>query len=186
MRLIATLALAALLAACSSQVTEPSYYLLRGDVAMDSRPLAPAMDIGLGTVALAPYIDQQGLLLETTSGQIRPARQHLWAEPVYEGVRIFLLQEISHASGRDLLPLPSGSDATLINVRIDQMHGTADGEAVLVAYWWTSRDGKAQTGYKFAETRALAEDGYPELARAQKALLTDLARDIAATVTTAP
>ncbi len=178
MKSLAHLVLVMLLAACSSQVTEPSYYLLRGDVPLDSRPLKPNTEHGLGLVELAPYIDQQGLLLEVADGEIRPARNHRWAEPVYEGVRIFLLQEISRASGRDLLPLPP-SGVTLINVRIDQLHGTRNGEAVLVAYWWTSRQGEVLAGYQFAEREPLASDGYPALAAAQKSLLSQLARNIA-------
>ncbi len=179
MRRLAPLLLALLLGACAGPVTEPQHYLLRGDIAMDSRPLQPATGYGLGAVSVAPYIDQQGLLLETTDGEIRPARHHLWAEPVVEGVRIFLLQQISHDSGVDLIPLAADSDAALINVRIDQMHGTADGEAVLVAYWWLSRDGEAVSGYKFAETRGLDASGYSALAQALRGLLADLAGEIA-------
>lgn len=182
MRTLATLILAALLVACAGQPVEPRYYLLRGDVPLDNRQLVPASGYGLGAVVLAPYIDQQGLLLETADGTLRPARQHLWAEPIIEGARIFLLQEISHSSGKDLLPLPAGSDAALINVRIDQFHGTSDGRAVLVAYWWVSRDGEPTAGYKFAQARQLDASGYDALARAQKSLLTDLAREIAGVI----
>lgn len=179
---LTVLALTLLLAACAGQVEQPQYYLLRGEVQTDSRPLDPVQDYVMGSVSLAPYIDQPGLLLETADGQIRPARNHLWVEPIFESIRIYLLQQVSYDSGKDLLPASVDSKAARINVRIDQLHGTHDGEALLVAYWWVSKDGKMDRGYKFSRTRALEEDGYSALAKAQKALLAELSAEIAAAI----
>ena len=127
-----------LLGACAGQVTPPTYYLLRSDTQPESQRLTPSRDFALGSVSIAPYIDQPGLVLLSDESQMRPARHHLWAEPIYEAVRNFLMREISHNFGEDLLPLPPRRDALLINVRIDQLHGTSDGVARLVAYWWIS------------------------------------------------
>jgi uncharacterized lipoprotein YmbA len=56
-----------------------------------------------------------------------------------------------------------------------------------VAYWWLQKGSDIEAAYQFAEYRDLGEDGYDALARAEKALLSDLAGKIAATlVPTAP
>ena len=123
--------------------------------------------------------DQPGLLLETQSGEIRPARYNLWAEPIYDGVRGFLLMEISQSKGEDILPVLMNKDAAVINVRIDQLHGTHDGQAKLVAYWWLARGDGILSSYLFAESRTLDSDGYAALAAAEKALLSELATRIA-------
>ncbi|NND68430.1 MAG: hypothetical protein HKN19_12655, partial [Halioglobus sp.] len=166
-----------LLAACAGAV-EPSYYLLRPDVAATSRTLEPA-PYRLGPVSVAPYIDRAGLLLETAPGQIRPARNHLWAEPVQEGVRALLAAQISRELGQDILPQDPTATGPIISIRIDQLHGTLTGEAKLVAYWSLIEGGATTRAEQFAGTLALASDGYRALAQAQKSLLNDLARSIA-------
>mgnify|MGYP001954521264 CR=1 FL=1 len=117
---------------------------------------------------------------ETADGQIRPARNHLWAEPVQEGVRAFLAAEISAAYGRDILPLDPLAKGNIIRVRIDQLHGTLDGHAKLVAYWSLTEGDQTLVAEQFADTLPIGSDGYAALAEAQKSLLGDLARNIAA------
>lgn len=168
-----------LLAACAGAPVEPSYYLLRTDAEATSRTLEPA-PYRLGPVSVAPYIDRAGLLLETGPGQIRPARNHLWAEPVQEGVRALLATEISRALGQDILPLDPTATGPIISIRIDQMHGTRSGEAKLVAYWSLIEDNTTIMAEQVAETLPLAQDGYGALADAQKNLLQGLATSIAA------
>lgn len=182
---VASLLLVVFLSACAGPATEPSYYLLRTDQELTTRALAPSKHYALNRVTIAPYIDKGGLLLETQAGEMRPARNHLWAEPLYEGIRVYLMSEISHAKGEDILMGKVEKDTTRINVRIDQLHGTHDGQARLVAYWWLQKDGKTQAAYQYAEYKALGQDGYAALAGAEKALLSDLAGKIASSLTVA-
>src|SRR5690606_493448 len=100
------LLVALLLAGCSSQPpAEPRHYLLRSDQPLATRALTADREYAMGTVSISPYLDQSGMVLETGAGELRPARQHLWAEPLYDAVRGYLMVEISQARGRDLLPL---------------------------------------------------------------------------------
>lgn len=170
--------LAAVLGACAGAPIEPSYYLLRADTEASSRALDPA-PYQLGPVSVAPYIDRAGLLLETAPGQIRPARNHLWAEPVQEGVRALLSAEISRALGKDVLPLNPNAPGPVISVAIAQLHGTRSGSAKLVAYWALLDGDKTIVAEKFGASTPLEEDGYRALAAAQKSLLRDLAVSIA-------
>lgn len=179
---VASLLLVVFLSACAGQSTEPSYYLLRSDQNLTSRTLEPSTQYVLNQITIAPYLNQNGLILETNAGAMRTARYHLWAEPLYEGIRVFLMTEISQARGEDILMGKIEEAETSINVRIDQLHGTGDGRARLVAYWWLSQGSDIKAAYQFAEYRDLGQDGYDALARAEKALLSDLAGKIAASL----
>ncbi|MFT4614425.1 MAG: putative lipoprotein YmbA [Bacteroidia bacterium] len=180
MRITCLMLAAALLSACSSSPIQPNYYLLRSDGEISSQQLETSSPYVLGAVSIAPYIDQQGLLLETGEGQIRPARNHLWAEPVQEGVRIFLTSELSRASGQPLYTLATHASTMFVDVRIGQLHGASTGDAKLVAYWSLRKDGKVIEAHQFSSTKALEADGYAALAKAQKALLSEFAASIAA------
>jgi uncharacterized lipoprotein YmbA len=171
-----------LVSGCASQATEPTYYLLRSDQALPSGALQPSTAFSLGTVEIAPYLDQAGLIMETTDGQTRPASHHLWAEPVFDGVRNFLTTEIAQAKGQELLPAKLSAANTVVNIRIDQLHGTHDGNANIVAYWWLVRDDKVIALNRFSQTQALAASGYQALVDAEKSLLAQLAQRIAASL----
>jgi uncharacterized protein len=172
------LVLALTVGACATQIPDPKHYLLRSDIELDSRSLEVSKEYALGDVFVAPYIDQQGLVLEIKPGEMRAAHQHLWAEPIDSGIRSFLRQEISGAVNQDLPMYTQSIAATQINIRIDQLHGTHDGSARLVAYWWLSSGGSKSSGSQFAENEPLTRDGYTALVEAEKRLLTRLAKDI--------
>jgi uncharacterized lipoprotein YmbA len=176
---VAPILLLVLLSGCASQTIEPSYYLLRSNMDLQSSKLTTSPDFSLGTVEIAAYLDQPGLVMETTDGQIRPASQNLWAEPIYDGVRNFLATEIAHANGQELLPTKLAKNTTVVNIRIDQLHGTLDGNAQLVAYWWLIREGEVVALNRFSESRTLETSGYSALVDTEKALLAELAKKIA-------
>ena len=182
MKILCGAALGLLLAACGSQPVEPTYYLLRPAHDMQTREMSPSSDFALGRIVIAPYLDQSGMLLETRSGEIRAARSHLWAEPMYEAVHSYLVQEISRAKGEDVFPEKLNPDAAVVEVRIDQLHGTVNGQARLVAYWWLRQNGDVLAAYQFSESLTQAQDGYGALVNAERALLTQLAEKIAASM----
>jgi uncharacterized lipoprotein YmbA len=157
---------------------------MRPTEGLQSRKLIPSEEFSIGRVEIADYIDQPGLVLETADGEVRAARNHLWAEPVYAGVRRHLTVNIARAYGRDILPNSLVKTPVVIDVHIDQLHGTNKGTARLVAHWWLRRDGEVESVHQFAEEIPLAEDGYHALVVAEKALLTRLASEIAASLET--
>jgi uncharacterized protein len=179
---VAGFLLLALLAGCASQTIPPTYYLLRSDQDLQSSALTTSKRYSLGSVEIAAYIDQPGLVLATGTDEMRAASQHLWAEPVYDGVRNFLATEIAQASGQQLLPTKLNRDATAVNIRIDQLHGTSDGQAQIVAYWWLVRGDEVASLNRFAESRTLSASGYSALVDAEKQLLAELAQRIAASL----
>jgi uncharacterized protein len=178
------LLLVLLLAGCASQAVEPSYYLLRSRQDLPSSTLSTSRDFSLGAVEIAPYLDQPGLVMQTADGQMRPADQNLWAEPIFDGVRNFLATEIAQAHGQELLPTKLTKNTTVVNIRIDQLHGTLDGQARLVAYWWLVRGDEVVALNRFSESRHLETSGYSALVDAEKMLLAELATKIAASLVT--
>jgi uncharacterized lipoprotein YmbA len=179
---VTSLLLVILLSGCAGKAIEPSYYLMRSDQNLTSGQLNPSRDFAMGNVIIASYIDQPGLLVETQDGEIRAAQQNLWAEPVYEGVRNQIIVALRAAKGQDLLPADLNQDAIVLDIRLDQLHGTNDGKAKVVAYWWLRRGKEVLAAYQFAEEQALAADGYAALVNAEQALLDQLADRIAATL----
>ena len=166
------------LVACSGQPVATNYYLLRQDDAIESRELIGSRDYALGNVAIASYIDQPGMVLEMGAGQIRPALHHQWAEPMNQSVRSFLQREISTRLGEDLFPATISSAESVVEIRVDQLHGTSDGQAVIFAYWYLRKDGEILLPHQFGKTVELASDGYAALAKAERVLLSGLAKDI--------
>ena len=180
---VAGFLLVALLAGCASQTIPPTYYLLRSDQDLQSSALTTSKRYSLGSVEIAAYIDQPGLVLATGTDEMRAATQHLWAEPVYDGVRNFLATEIAQACGQELLPTKLTRDTTAVNIRIDQLHGTSDGRAQMVAYWWLAQGDDVTSLNRFSDSRALTASGYSALVDAEKQLLAELATRIAASLT---
>ncbi len=174
------------LGACSTATPLPSYYLLRTELSEGTRSLAIQSPYALGGLTIAPYIDQPGMLLETQTGELRPARFHLWAEPLRDGIRTLMLSATTRASGYDILPWQLNSDATRFDIRIDQLHGTRDGKARLVAHWWFYEGETVGEIFEYAGSEPLSEDGYAALAAAQQRLLVALAGAIADSFTTTP
>ena len=171
---------------CASTAIEPSYYLLRSNGAVPSGKLNPSREYSLGTVEIAPYLDQPGIVMETADAQTRPASNHLWAEPIYDGVRNYLTTEIAQVTGQELLPEKLNQTSTVVNIRIDQLHGTLDGNAHILAYWWLVRDDTVIALNRYADTRSLQASGYGALVESEKALLSELARQIAASLVSPP
>jgi uncharacterized lipoprotein YmbA len=178
----AALIMIVFLVGCTSAPVATDYYLLRQDDAFTSRALVASSDYALGNVVIASYIDQPGMVLEVSAGQVRPALHHQWAEPMRQSVRSFLQREISTSLGEDLFPAAMSEAKSVVEIRVDQLHGTDDGEAILLAYWWLRVDGKIHSPYQFSQTLALQRDGYAALAQAEKDLLEAFAASIADTL----
>jgi uncharacterized lipoprotein YmbA len=179
---VAGLLLVALLSGCASQTIPPTYYLLRSSQDLQSSTLSTSKQYSLGTVEIAAYLDQPGLVMATGDGEMRPASQNLWAEPIYDGVRNFLSTEIAQASGQELLPTKLAGNTTVLNIKIDQLHGTQDGQAQIVAYWWWVHNDEVASLNRFSESRALTASGYSALVDTEKALLSELAKRIGASM----
>jgi uncharacterized lipoprotein YmbA len=173
---------ALLLLACASDPPARTHYLLRADLPDETSQVEAPVVIGVGRVTIAPYLGRPGLVIESDDHQVRPARYHVWAEPLDEGLRRYLRTEISNRLGYAIR-----ADASrradwdyAVDVVIDQLHGTLSGEALLAAGWRISRaDGREIAAYVLSKSEPLAMDGYQGLVNAEIVLLQKLAARIA-------
>lgn len=182
-----TLAASLLLSGCLGGTPAPDtqYYLLRADQAPASA--LPLSRVQLNKVVIAPYLDQAGLVLEQQPGTIAIARYHQWSEPLSFSLHNFLSQALSAHYGKEVLPptRSAGTGIQKLEITIDQLHGTVQGDVKLVASWiLQSGDGKqaSVTHHKFSRSQPLTADGYPALVQAEKQLLNELAQAIAETL----
>jgi uncharacterized lipoprotein YmbA len=177
------LCLLALLACSAPPAPEPARYLLRADEGLPGAAATAAVRVGLRRVEVAPYLRQPGLALETDPHRIRHARHHRWAEPLEHGLRSLLRAELSLALDQEVDADPAGAARWehAVDVAIDQLHGTASGEALLVASWRITRrtTGEERARGRFARRQPLVREGYPALVQAEIALVRQLAQEIA-------
>jgi len=182
MKIATSILFLTMLSACSGTPTETHYYLLRDDSMAQSRQLTLSTEYAMGSVTISSYLDRPGLVLETNNGEVRPALKHQWAEPVQESIDNFLRTQISLSMGEDIFPADVSPARNELEIKINQLHGTQDGEALIVAYWWVRNDDKVISAHQFSETRSLNTDGYGALVDAERSLLVALAESIATTL----
>jgi uncharacterized lipoprotein YmbA len=186
MRFTAIFSTLLLVACAGAPPPSHTHYLLRTDQPEETARVEAPARVGLLRVAVAPYLRQPGLVLETETHQVRPARFHRWAEPLEEGLRRFLRAEISKALGSDVSDDPTQRTEWdyAVEVGIDQLHGTLSGKARLEASWRISRGGGTEEIARFRMTRSepLARDGYAGLVDAEIGLARHLALAIAASL----
>jgi uncharacterized protein len=177
---------ALLVTGCSSSAPTLKQYLLRTDIPSQFTLQDSTGVVGIGGIVVASYINGLGLVLETSNGEVHVARDHQWAEPLRESLRSFLSSKISEESGQVIRAYSYGKVnwSKRIDIRVDEFHGTANGDAKLVAYWTivdpAERTVISESG--FHDTEALGHDGYDALVQAQKKLLSRLALAISATL----
>jgi uncharacterized lipoprotein YmbA len=186
MKLLIVVALSVSVFACGGKSAVRNQYLLRGEAAQTGLRAAGPARVGLGRVTVAAYLDQAGIVVESGAREIQPARNHHWAEALDDGLRIFLRTELSNALGEDvgLGPAQAAGWDYVVDVFVEQFHGKMSGEAVLVADFRVApRAGSGKpTEHRFAQSRALASDGYAALVDAEAELARQLAHAIAAAV----
>ncbi len=178
--LLPMLALALLLTGCGSTPLEQHEYLLRPqklEVVSGSRSA-----VLLKPVQVAPYLDQDGVVLQTGPAEIRAARQHRWAEPLDESLSRYLQVGIANAADRpvETAPILSEDDRQKIVISVHQLHGSEDGSVRLVADYVVENEAGERRLGSFDERIRQASDGYPALVAAHGSLLDQLSAEIAA------
>lgn len=167
-------------AGCASAPQPKTTYLLRSDVILESRAFQlgePA--VALGRIEVANYLDQPGLVTADSDGAIHVSNYNKWAEPLRKSLRSFLAMELSAALQEDILTEDPRDSAILrLDVTIDQLHGDADGYAVLLAFW-SLKLGDEVAEFQYTQRRPLEGEGYVALVAAKQQVLSGLAYEIA-------
>ncbi|MCW1921180.1 PqiC family protein [Luteolibacter arcticus] len=162
-----------------------SFYVLTPE---GPAPSGGGMSLGVGPVSLASYLDRANLVFQESGNRMGVAESHRWAGDLEENIARVTATNLGRRLGTgNVRTYPWGSDSDLryqVSLDIRQLHGTADGEAVLEAAWrvYSLPDRRMVTSKSWSGSEPLKADGYDEVAAAQSRLLARLATEIAATL----
>ena len=134
---------------------------------------------------MAEYIDRANLVIAETPNQLGIAEDHRWAGDLSASVARVTAANLGRRLGTgNVRTYPwQGDDGIRYQVTLDirQLHGAADGYAVIEAGWraYSLPDRKIKASRTFVAREPLESDGYQPLVAAQSRLLSRLADDIA-------
>ena len=160
-----------------------SFYVLTAD---GPAPSGGGVGIGVGPITLAEYIDRSNLVIAQSANQLAVAENHRWAGDLSASItRVTAANLGRHLHTGNVRTYPWRNDGELsyqITLDIRQLHGGADGYAVIEAGWraYALPERKLKASRTFVDREALGADGYPALVAAQSRLLSRLAADVAA------
>lgn len=185
---IAVLLLAAICAGCASAPTQTRLYLLGQNA---GTPPAPVLDeatpnVVMSQLSIAGFLDQSGIVYQTSNNEISVAARNLWAEPLPEQLQRALFDELTRQA-KTVTIFQSAQGAPVRSVRLSVtfsgFHGRYDGQAI-VSGVWSLADAQNQLLLRqpFKYQTALQSDGYPVLVAALADGLNSVAADIAATL----
>ena len=147
------------------------------------------MTIGIGALEIATYLKRSEIMLQVGPKELRASRYHHWAEPLQEGVRRYLRDQLSTdlATAVDTNRQFRHTWLSQIDISVDKFHGDLDGQVVLDAHYVihliadtdnitgenTLKRGRVQI------SGSQNGSGYAALVEAQESLLETLAQRIA-------
>lgn len=196
-RLGSTLLTFVLLCGCSAQQAPATrLYLLATDATNRSPALTVPARIAINQVRVASYLQQPGIVMTLDDGSIRAASFHQWGEPLRDGLRRSLANEIAAALEEPVRFSEGGALAVeapasyIIDLLIPRLHATGEGVVILEAFWSIRSQGLSGAGTGAANKGAVTEhelrlssplkaDGYAAVVAAHEAALAMLAGAIA-------
>lgn len=170
-----------LLAGCA--LNSKSFYVLTAD---GPAPASSGSGLGIGPVLLAEYIDRPNLVVAESTHQLGIAENHRWAGDLAASVARVTASNLGRRLNTgNIRTYPWKGDEGMrhqVTLDIRQLHGGADGHAVIEAGWTVYRlpEKTVLASKTFVAREPLSADGYPALVAAQSRLLSRLADDIAA------
>lgn len=187
MRLV-PIALAGLLAACSSSPTI-TWYQLRAEVPEAPAPARADSPVWLLlAVAVPAYLDRESLLRPSGRAALSALPSARWAEPLRDAVPRLLLADLARLRGTASIfagSVPPGASASRqLRVEIQRLDPEADGRAVVLSARWWLQDpqGRDAPVVREISLRApAASEAADDLVAAHRELLWRLAQAIAQT-----
>ena len=160
-----------------------SFYVLTAD---GPAPSGGGTGIGVGPVVLAEYIDRPNLVLQDAPNRLAVAEDHRWAGDLAASVARVTATNLGrrlHTGNVRTYPWQHDDEiGHQVTLDIRQLHGGADGYAVIEAGWrvYALPERRLKASRTFVAREQLAADGYQAMVAAQSKLLARLADDIAA------
>jgi hypothetical protein len=190
-RLLSTLALASLLAACGT--TPPILNYTLGPVTAgpaSAPPVQTGASLVVGPVGVPAAIDRLHMVRLLDDSRAEVSDSHRWAAPLKTEIARRVAGELArHTAYTRAVAWPQASIAEPdLSLPIDVQRFDADGfeRVTLEAVWTLRKAGKDVTSRRFAATEQLAAPTWEALAAAHGRLVDALARDIAAALPARP
>ncbi|MDH4573312.1 hypothetical protein CUR86_13260 [Salinicola acroporae] len=180
----------AALAGCAAQSTPANRFTLP-EIESPPSPasaISANQQLSVSPVEVASYLDQEGIVMQTSDIELNAANQNLWAEELGHQLTRQLRQSLSAElpSVTVVSSAQGGAGAQRLSLSVDQFQGRYDGRAVVSGEWQLHDGNRLVMQRHFDVTRPLENDGYPALVRALGAVWKDVARQVAAAIRAAP
>lgn len=140
------------LVGCSGSPTKTSYYLLASTPAQatesqvtesqatESQAEANRPLVIIKPVYVAEFLQQPGIIMQINQHQFQPARTHLWAESLDEGINKSLLQDLKVVNPdytvRSEYRWLTGQARYQVQIKIDQFQVTDHSTVVISGSYW--------------------------------------------------
>lgn len=174
------------LAGCSGSPAKTSHYVLEPTQALEitNQPTLDHPLVIIKPIYLADFLKQTGLIMQVNQHQLQPARSHLWAESLDEGIKKSLLHDLKLANldytvSGDYQWL-AGQARYEVQINIDQFHATHHSSVVMSGSYWiiSTQTKKVLLNRDFSYQGELKEDGYEHAVSRLRDLIRQLSLQI--------
>lgn len=139
------LVLVTLLSACGS-TTPVRHYVLEAQATSNPTP-AEVPRLSLGEIVLPDYLNRSQIVRRETGGRLLLNDVERWAEPLADGFRRILAENLARQLGGDkvtLRPLPANEDSGYsLTIDVHQFEAGPDGQVTLTVHWSLRRGKQA-------------------------------------------
>jgi uncharacterized lipoprotein YmbA len=144
-RLLALVA-ASLLVGCATPGVDVHRYVLTADAASGTAAPHGAIAIGVGPVAVPPYLDREELVTRIGPNELRATDTHRWGEDLEQGLaRVVAANLAVRLPGSQARPFPWPEPLRAdyrVAIGVDRFERMPDGSVALDAHWVISRRGE--------------------------------------------
>lgn len=167
--------------ALGSRSPAPNYYVLTPHATSIEQPLDTK--IGVGPVRVAPFLQNQHVVVRGGGPQLQTLERERWAEPLDQGIQRTLLQNLQTLTDAKVRAFPWRQRAIPeYAVRIDvlDLDRLADGTARLEAIWYVEnlQTGKMERSRRELFTIATSDASVAALSQAYSELVLQLAQRV--------
>ncbi len=173
-----------IMSGCASTSSQINYYVLENASSSHPRPSTNTNrpTVLLEKVQLANYLQSTNLPILKQDYSVKYARQSAWAEPIEQGIKRALVDDITANSSYQLtlnsMPNSHLSDYQL-HIQIDHFSATDNANVILIGQYWLSQKDTLLSQQHFNLKHALTKDGFSESVEQQRQLLSQLSQLIA-------
>lgn len=184
-RLIFAAFLGASLVGCASSGSALQYYLLHSTTSSFANEYeTPPHRLLINKIILPDYLKQRGLVYQTSSTSLHIATDHLWAEPLDEGITKSLKASLRSQGVMLVTHNMNAKEANdYLTLQIDDFIATWQGDIILSGQYTVKHIDESQSARNFEYILPLAVDGFPASIEVMREAIHALAENIASEVT---